>query len=268
MPKYIKLFEAFINEATGLYIYDNNNPPIIAQGTWKDYGPPPAKLKYVKLTLGRLWAVADEPTVTSTGYNFYTTVDSADAVIANNLISIGGSKFGTSEYQGDMPDDDGRNYSWKAKIRFSIKASEISKLDDIANILSGTYSGTSGTSGTAGSAGDSGAGLGQKFDAEFQKLRAQTGLKNQESMMVVINLTAMEQAMFFDPNFKSKAVDALDGWTTVSNSGKKKGDPAYDDAEKAWNKVKSEWNALHPPTGSSGIAGTAGTSGIAGTAGT
>ena len=262
MPKYIKLFEAFVNEATDLYVLNPTEPPISSQGlTWTEYS---GDLRYAKLQLGRLWAITDAVAVEKNRINFSATVNSADPATIASLLSIGGFKANQSLYTGTVPEQPS-DYSYKARINFGIIPSEIAKIDTIAQILNGTYTGTAGT---AGSAGTSGQILGKEFDAAFQKLKASTGLKNMESFRVVINLTPQEQAMFYNEQFKSKAVAALDALTTLEKDNKK-GTPDHAKAAQEWEAVKNQWRTLSgSAAGTSGSAGTAGTTGSAGTAGT
>ena len=262
MPKYIKLFEAFVNEATDLYVLNPTEPPTSSQGlTWNEY--PGGALKYAKLQLGRLWAIIDATAVETSRTNFFATVNSADPATIASLLSIGGFKS-AKDYQGTMPDQPS-DYSYKARIQFGIMPSEIAKIDTIAQILNGTYTGSAGT---AGSAGTSGQILGKEFDAAFQNLKASTGLKNMESFRVVINLTPQEQAMFYNAQFKSKAVTALDTLTSLEKDNKRN-TPEHAKAAQEWEAVKNEWLKLSGSSaGTSGSAGSAGTTGSAGTAGT
>ena len=152
MPKYLKLYEAFVNEASSaLYVLDVSTYSS-ATVRWQKYSD---QLQFAEFALGRIWGITDAATVTSKNINFYATTNSADSGTINNLTAIGGTR--TSQQDGTYPGNP--TYNYKGQVAFAIKSSELSKLETIGQILSGTYvgsAGTSGTSGTAGTAGTSG----------------------------------------------------------------------------------------------------------------
>lgn len=250
MPKYIKLYEAFINEATNLYVL---NPNTYSSTTvrWQKYSD---DLYFAEFSLGRLWGLTKAADVEAKSINFFATTNSADSLVLNNLTQQGGIR--TNQQDGSYPGNP--TYNYKGQVAYAIKPADISKLETIGGVLNGTYVGSSGTSGSAGTSGTAGL-LGKQLEDQYDKMMKDSGFKTTEAFMRLINgYSAAQQQIIKDPDLGQKFKDALEKSTTLARTGKK--DTAdWTKNEADIKKLMDDFNKKIAGSGTSGTAGTSGT---------
>jgi hypothetical protein len=152
MPKYIKLFETFVTEASP-YKFDPTKTSLTGAALY-------AKGVYVvKFPTGRVFlATEDSESLQKAPGNVTVTLNAVNAAALKSLIALGGSA--DAKATGEMNEPGGGVYKHANKVYFTLAdaTSGEQKLSQIAKILGqpAAKSGSTGTSGTAGTAGKAG----------------------------------------------------------------------------------------------------------------
>lgn len=152
MPKYIKLFETFVTEASP-YKFDPTKTALTGAALY-------AKGLYVvKFPLGRVFlATEDSESLQKAPGNVTITLNAANPAALKALVALGG--VADSKPTGEMNEPTGGVYKHANKLYFTLADSATGepKLSQIAKVLgqAAPTSGSTGTSGTAGTAGKAG----------------------------------------------------------------------------------------------------------------
>lgn len=150
MPKYIKLFEHFIEEAAPY-------PLDPAKSSLKGLIQLNDTTQYAIFKNGRIYvAVKDGESVKIAPGNVVVTLDSNKPDLQKQLVALGGQLDANAS--GSIPEPAGGEYKHLAKLHFNLadQATGEPVLQKIVNLLSGiaSSSGTAGTAGTSGTSGD------------------------------------------------------------------------------------------------------------------
>lgn len=147
MPKYIKLFESFIDEAAP-YAFDPTKTALPGATILGD------NMYYSILKLGRIYvATKDSESVKNAPGNVSVTLDANNPTLQKQLVALGGKL--DAKASGEFKEPSGGVYKHLAKIHFNLTDAETGEplLKKIVDLLNGVTASSSGTSGTAGTSG-------------------------------------------------------------------------------------------------------------------
>lgn len=288
MPKYIKLFESFISEATTTLMTSFIDTKKVK---WTEYIP---NFKLCTKKLGKLMAITDSKMTASMGYNLVVMLTTTDPTAVAALTAAGGKAAAEQSGVLDSLPGGEPKYAFSARYLFAITTDGSAKIDSIADIVDGIV--VSGSAGTAGSAGSAGTFADKMFGAAsagFDKAMQAAGVKQVAAYLRMINDPALQAAAGQDSSIKTLLdAQAIPTATQAERDAKEKEiepkvkaalaaklaqvqvdfntsqDP---DAKKIAKEKESQLNSLiqnyKPQYGAALNVGSAGTSGTAGTAG-
>jgi hypothetical protein len=296
MPKYIKLFESFISEATTGPMTSFVDTKKIK---WTEYQK---TFKLCTKKLGKLMAILDAKAASDSGFNLVVMLTTADLTAIAALKAAGGrAAIEQSGVLADLPGGE-PNYAFSARYLFTIQADGSAKIDSIGDIVDGIgasgSAGSAGSAGLAGSAGSAGNIADKMFGAAsagFDKAMQEAGVKQVAAYLRMINDPALQAAAGQDSSIKTLLdAQALPTATQAERDAKEKEiEPKVKAALIAkLTQVQAEFNAAQDPAakdavkakalelnsliqnykpqygaalnvGSAGSAGTAGTAGVA-----
>lgn len=278
MPKYIKLFESFINEALA-YKFDPTKTVLTGAAVYS------AGTSYAKFALGRIYiATADSESTKKAPGNVlvYLTAKSKD--IEKKLTDLGGvaAALQASEIN-EPPTAGGGVYKYQAAYVFNLTdpvAGDqiLGKIAAAINTAPAGSAGTSGVAGTAGSKGDYAEGFfgkdimtafrshvadvtGVAYQAATSIPAYQAALQNKE-LNKKLNSDAEFLKLMKEVEDQAKLTNVVDFTTGKTKDGKI--DAKYLELRK---KVAARTEVIKSQLINAGASGSTGTSGTAGTSG-
>jgi hypothetical protein len=212
MPKYIKLFENFIEEAAP-YQLDLTKSPLVGAKLFNN------DMHYAIFKLGRVYiATKDSESVKTAPGNVSVTLDSNNPAVQKQLTDLGGKL--DAKPNGSNTEPSGGTYTHFSKIHFNLTDTATGDpiLKQISNIMSGQpasgTAGTAGTSGTSGTAGKSSFKTTDLADAALGK-----GLAD-----IFRDKIAKETGKPYDPN---SSIQSQTQSKVMAADAKLKGNPEY-----------------------------------------
>jgi hypothetical protein len=272
MPKYIKLFEAFQNEAQA-YKFDPTKTVLTGAAVYS------TGTSYAKFTLGRIYiATEDNESTKKAPGNVLVYLTAKNKDVEKKLTDLGGvaAALQASEIN-EPPSAGGGVYKYQASYIFNLTdpvAGDL-LLGKIAAAINTAPTGSTGTSGTAGTKGDYAEGFfGKDIMAAFRSHVADvTGVAYQAATSIPAYQAALQnkelnKKLNSDPEFlklmkevedQAKLTNVVDFTTGKTKDGKI--DAKYLEIRK---KVAARTEVIKGQlmnAGSTGTSGTAGTSG-------
>lgn len=273
MPKYIKLFEAFMNEAQP-YKFDPlktslTGSTVYIEGTY-----------YAKFPAGRIYiATQDSENLKKQFGNVTVFLPVKNADIEKKLRDLGGAA--ALDQNGELPEYPAGQFKYLAKYMFNL--TDLITGDNLLANIAKTLSPVAGTSGTAGTAGSAGNYADQFFGTDIMKafrshVADVTGVAYQATSSI-----PLYQAAIQDKQVEAKLKEDLTFLQLVKQTedqAKKTGVVDFSTGKAKDGKVDAEYMALRQKVSdrtaviraqvtkvSIGSTGTSGTAGTAGTAG-
>lgn len=199
MPKYIKLFENFIGEASADLLTTVRDTAKVKWTVYKN------TLRLSSRKFGKLMFIADAATVKEKGFNLVAMISSANSNLVKNLKGAGGAA--SPEQNGklsDLPNGE-PDFPFSGRYLFKITEAEGSaKIDLIAELMDGVSPAGSAERSTV----TGGLTIDKLFgkpgvEASFDAAVKKAGMKQPIAYIRIVNTPALQVAVDRDPSIKT-----------------------------------------------------------------